>query len=90
MTQTYTVTGMTCGGCQASVTKHLSSLDQVEHVVVNLEKEEALITSKSPIETSLLQEVLPEKFALFKKQHSPSLRRLQKKKPNSNSFSLYS
>lgn len=80
MTQTYTVTGMTCGACQASVTKHLSSLDQVEHVVVNLEKEEALITSNSPIETSLLQEVLPEKFALFTKAAQSIIKEATKEK----------
>lgn len=70
MKQTFTVTGMTCGSCKASVTKHLSSIDQVEHVLVDLEEGEAYITSHSPIETSTLQGVLPKKFTLSTKETS--------------------
>lgn len=71
MTTTYTITGMTCGGCKASVTKHLSSLDLVEQVEVNLEKEEAQLKSSSSIDTKLLQDVLPEKFSISIKSILP-------------------
>ncbi len=70
MTEIYTIQGMTCGGCKASVTKHLSSIDLVEKVEVNLEKGEAQLTSSSSIDLELLQDALPEKFSLSVK-HKP-------------------
>ena len=71
MTEIYTIKGMTCGGCKASVTKHLSSLDFVEKVEVNFEKGEAQLTSSSSIDLKLLQDTLPEKFSLSVKQKPP-------------------
>ena len=40
-TETLNVTGMTCGGCVASVKKALSALPGVENVEVSLPKHEA-------------------------------------------------
>ena len=67
MKHTYTISGMTCGGCKASVEKHLSQITNVISVAVNLEKGEAVLTMDSDITTDVLQKVLPEKFTISKK-----------------------
>lgn len=67
MTHTYKITGMTCNSCKASVEKHLSDLDHVSKVSVNLEKGEAEITMSQHISTELLQNALPEKYTLSEK-----------------------
>ena len=67
MKHTYTISGMTCGGCKASVEKHLSHIENVANVAVNLEKGEAVLTMDSDITTDVLQKVLPEKFTISKK-----------------------
>jgi len=41
MKHTYILTGMTCGGCLASVEKYLSEIKQITHVAIDLEKGEA-------------------------------------------------
>lgn len=41
---TYTVVGMTCGHCVASVTEELEALDGVESVEVSLEDATATVT----------------------------------------------
>ena len=38
MRHTYSVTGMTCEGCVASVTEKLSQVEGVRHVEVDLKK----------------------------------------------------
>ena len=38
ITQTFTVSGMTCGHCVASVTEEVSEISGVHDVVVDLEK----------------------------------------------------
>jgi cation transport ATPase len=67
MKHTYTISGMTCGGCKATVEKHLSQIESVANVAVNLEKGEAVLTMDSDITTDMLQNVLPEKFTISKK-----------------------
>jgi len=68
MKHTYTITGMTCNGCKASVEKHLGALDKVTNVAVNLEKGEAEITMNSHVATSILKKALPEKYTLSEKK----------------------
>lgn len=58
MTHTYTVTGMSCSGCSASVEKTLSNLDAVSKVTVDLKKSEATIEMTSHISVEKLQEAL--------------------------------
>ena len=58
MKHTYKISGMTCGSCKASVEKSLNDLDDVTNVVVNLEKEEAIITMRNHIEVETLQKTL--------------------------------
>lgn len=68
MTHTYNITGMTCGGCKASVEKYLSNVDNVTNVSVNLEKAEAEVTMSSHVATETLKKALPEKYTLSEKE----------------------
>lgn len=45
MTQNYTVTGMTCGHCVASVTEEVSAVDGVTDVSVDLPTGKVTVTS---------------------------------------------
>jgi cation transport ATPase len=67
MKYTYTIEGMTCGGCKASVEKHLNGIESVTMVTVNLEKGEAAITMDAHITRNALQKALPEKFTISEK-----------------------
>lgn len=67
MTHTYKITGMTCGGCKASVEKTLSELKGVTSVTVDLEKEEAILEMSTHISTKSLQKALPEKYTITEK-----------------------
>lgn len=50
VTQTYTVTGMTCGHCVQSVTEEVSAIPGVEQVDVTLETGEVKITAAAEID----------------------------------------
>jgi cation transport ATPase len=67
MKHTYTIEGMTCGGCKASVEKYLNEIEHVTNVAVNLEKGEAILTMDADITTDVFQNVLSEKFIISKK-----------------------
>lgn len=58
MTHTYTVNGMTCGGCANTVKKTLSSLADVEDVEIDLSKGTAHIRMSRHVPLSQLQESL--------------------------------
>lgn len=62
MKQTYIIDGMTCGGCKASVEKHLLDLKGISEVEITLENKEVIITTGNSIETSELQKALPSKY----------------------------
>lgn len=64
MTHTYTVTGMTCNGCKASVEKALQSLEHVTDVSVDLENAEATVTMSQHISTDQLQDALSSKYKI--------------------------
>ena len=49
-TSTWTVTGMTCGHCVASVTEELQEIDGVEAVDVDLESGRVTVTSAGALE----------------------------------------
>jgi copper chaperone CopZ len=72
MKQTYTIKGMTCGGCKTSVEKHLGSIELVTNVEVSSEIEEVTITLERPVSFDILKKALPEKFNLFEKSHKSS------------------
>jgi cation transport ATPase len=68
MKQTYKITGMTCGSCKASVEKNLKDLDEVSHVEVNLENQEATIDMDKHIDIVKLQKALPSKYTISEKK----------------------
>jgi copper chaperone len=47
---TWTVRGMTCGHCVASVTEELEQLPGVQHVEVTLESGRVDVTSSAPLD----------------------------------------
>jgi cation transport ATPase len=70
MKHTYTVTGMTCNGCKASVEKALQSIDAVEHVEVDLETSEVVVTMSEHISTAQLQSALASKYSISEKKET--------------------
>ena len=67
MIHTYDITGMTCGGCKASVEKYLGNLDNVTNVSVNLDKAEVEVAMSSKVPIEALKKALPEKYLLSEK-----------------------
>ncbi|MFT5217744.1 MAG: copper chaperone CopZ [Glaciecola sp.] len=67
MKHTYKIEGMTCGGCKASVEKHLNEIEHVTNVSIHLENGEAEVTMDKRITTDVLQNALPEKYTLSEK-----------------------
>lgn len=59
-TQTFTVTGMTCGHCVASVTEEVSELTGVENVDVDLATGSVTITSTTPLEDDAVRAAVEE------------------------------
>lgn len=60
MTHTYSVTGMTCTGCQAKVQSLLSKVPGVKNVTIDLPKGEAAIDMDKHISTQQFKEALKE------------------------------
>jgi len=67
MIHTYKITGMTCGGCVASVTGYLSKIEGVSNVAIDLEDGEAQITMANHIGLQTLKNTLPEKYTIEEK-----------------------
>jgi Cu+-exporting ATPase len=96
MTHTYTVTGMSCTGCKASVEKALSDLNEVSNVTVDLSKSEATIEMTSHISVEKLQETLVKAGLHYsisergqhidsnKKENNTHLHKSKKAAPNGN------
>ncbi|MFW5470621.1 heavy-metal-associated domain-containing protein [Knoellia sp. CPCC 206435] len=59
-TQTWTVTGMTCGHCVASVTEEVTELDGVEKVDVDLATGAVTVTSTEPLEDDAVRAAVEE------------------------------
>ena len=59
-TETYTVTGMTCGHCAASVTEEISELEGVETVDVVVETGAVTVTSTAPLDASAVRAAVEE------------------------------
>ena len=64
MKHTYSLKGMTCGGCKASVEKYLSQIDGVSAIEVSLENEEVSLSLNKNIAIEVLQNILPQKFSI--------------------------
>ena len=59
-TTTWTVTGMTCGHCVASVTEEIGELDGVEAVSVVLDTGTVTVTSTRPLDRADVQAAVEE------------------------------
>lgn len=59
-TQTYTVTGMTCDHCVASVTEEISELDFVDAVEVDLATGSVAVTSSQPLDPAAVRAAVEE------------------------------
>ncbi|HEX6149506.1 heavy-metal-associated domain-containing protein [Nocardioides sp.] len=59
-TQTFTVTGMTCGHCVASVTEEVSEIPGVRNVDVTLETGQVTVTSAEPLDSASVRAAVEE------------------------------
>jgi copper chaperone len=59
-TRTYTVTGMTCGHCVASVTEEVQELSGVEKVDVVLETGALTVSSSRPVDDAEVKAAVEE------------------------------
>ncbi len=59
-TETYTVTGMTCGHCAASVTEEISELAGVDSVDVVVETGAVTVTSTAPLDPAAVRAAVEE------------------------------
>lgn len=59
-TASYTVTGMTCGHCVASVTEEVREIPGVSDVQVTLESGAVTVTSEQPLEESQIRGAIEE------------------------------
>ena len=60
VTSTYTVTGMTCGHCVASVREEVTEVPGVETVDVELESGRLTVTSGEPLADDLIEAAVVE------------------------------
>ena len=58
--KTYTVTGMTCGHCVASVTEELTALDGVTDVAVDLPTGAVTVTSTGSLDEAQVRAAVEE------------------------------
>jgi copper chaperone CopZ len=70
MTHTYTITGMTCGSCEAKVKSSLLMLPNVTAVEVSKEKKTATISMEKHIPLSTFQQALDKKYSINALEHS--------------------
>ncbi|WP_282136529.1 heavy-metal-associated domain-containing protein [Seonamhaeicola maritimus] len=68
MNQIYTVTGMTCGSCKASVEEALTNLSDVEEAVVDLTTSQVVLELSGNISVEKLQEALSDKYTISEKK----------------------
>ncbi|GAA4030426.1 heavy-metal-associated domain-containing protein [Allokutzneria multivorans] len=59
-TATYTVTGMTCGHCVASVTEEVGAIDGVTGVAVDLPTGAVTVTSAEPVSADAVRAAVDE------------------------------
>ncbi len=59
-TQTYTVTGMTCQHCVASVTEEVLEIDGVTDVAVDLAAGSVVVTSGEPVADDAVRAAVEE------------------------------
>lgn len=67
MKHIYTVTGMTCNNCKASVEEKLSSIEGITNVQINLENGQVILKMLKHISIETLQNALSEKYSISEK-----------------------
>lgn len=60
VTSTYTVEGMTCGHCVASVTEEVTQIPGVSDVAVDLESGAVTVTSQDELDTEAVRAAVTE------------------------------
>ena len=70
MRHNYTVTGMTCGSCEAKVKSSLLMLPNVTEVEVSKEKQTAIISMDKHIALATFQNALDKKYTITAQQHN--------------------
>ena len=72
MTQTYSVSGMTCSGCQAKVQTLLANVKGVKNVMIDLTKGQVAIDMEKHISTPELAEALKDysKYQISESNHN--------------------
>ena len=78
MKHTYSVTGMTCNGCRASVESKLNNIEGVINANVNLETKEAVLETKEIIPIQVLKNALLSKYTITERQVGKLVLREQK------------
>ena len=68
MRHTYSIQGMTCNNCKASVEKKLNEIEHITSVSVNIEKAEAEVNMSKHVDIEILKKALPEKYTLTEKK----------------------
>lgn len=68
MKHTYTVTGMTCGGCKATVEEALNKLSDVTEAIVDLEAAQVRISMSKHVSIATLQKALSSKYVIKEKE----------------------
>jgi copper ion binding protein len=59
-TNTYTVVGMTCGHCVASVSEEVGEIAGVENVDVDLDSGRVTVTSEAPLDEAVVKAAVEE------------------------------
>jgi copper chaperone len=59
-TETYTVTGMTCGHCVSSVSSEIGKIDGVSDVQVDLSSGIVTVTSQQPLDDAAVRAAVDE------------------------------
>ena len=59
-TSEWTVTGMTCAHCVASVTEEISGIDSVTDVAVTLDGGRVVVTSATPLDRAPVEAAVTE------------------------------
>ena len=62
MEQSFTISGMTCMGCQKTVSSKIGALDKVKSVEVSLENSLALIQAKSHLSSDEISKTIGSKY----------------------------
>lgn len=73
MKHTYKIYGMTCGNCLSSVEKQLGSLTEVSRVDVDLERSEATIFMNEPLELTVLNNALSDRYSISEIQEEAAV-----------------